>query len=285
MLWALSCSCASEYCVIGAAAVHVTFVEPATTYASSTTQSLLSACLPIRRRCSRIAAGRSDIQTGQAVLVSKLDTLLQRQQLAIDAMNAANSQLAAIKSLAQKQADAIAALDAAANDRLNAISVATQQGIINLYKVCTLKALLGCGRCCQPWKGSPASQSCDFWSWHTSTPRLVLWEFIVACTLVPVTKAACSKHVTPAEPLVDCLQALAVWKMARRDRAVSNKISKLAGSPCSYVPVAVQFSLNNSNSVEDSTARDRTLGMNNRVLAGLMLHTWRSQDEQCAQSR
>jgi hypothetical protein len=73
--------------------------------------------------------------------------------------------------------------------------------------------------------------------------------------------------------------------MARRDRAVSNKIAKLAGSPCSYEPAAVHFSLNNSNSVEDNTTRDRTLGMNNRVLAGLMLHTWRSQDEQCAQSR
>lgn len=82
-----------------------------------------------------------------------------------------------------------------------------------------------------------------------------------------------------------CPQALAVWKMARRDRAVSNKIAKLAGSPCSYEPAAVQFSLNNSNSMEDNTARDRTLGMNNRVLAGLMLHTWRSQDEQCAHSR
>jgi hypothetical protein len=69
------------------------------------------------------------------VLVSKLDTLLQRQQAAIDAMNAANSQLAAIQSLTQRQADAIAALDAATNDRLNAISVATQQGIINLYQV------------------------------------------------------------------------------------------------------------------------------------------------------
>lgn len=50
-------------------------------------------------------------------------------------MNAANQQLAAIKSLSQKQADAIAALDAATTDRLNAISVATQQGIINLYQV------------------------------------------------------------------------------------------------------------------------------------------------------
>jgi hypothetical protein len=94
--------------------------------------ALLPACCPARHPT---AAGRSDIQTGQAVLVSKLDTLLQRQQAAIDAMNAANSQLAAIQSLTQRQADAIAALDAATNDRLNAISVATQQGIINLYQV------------------------------------------------------------------------------------------------------------------------------------------------------
>lgn len=37
--------------------------------------------------------------------------------------------------MSQKQADALAALDVATNDRLNAISVATQQGIINLYQV------------------------------------------------------------------------------------------------------------------------------------------------------
>lgn len=77
------------------------------------------------------------------MLEGKLNTLLERQQAAIDAMNAANSQLAAIKQLSERQADAIAALDAAANDRLNAISVATQQGVINLFQVC--------GSCC--WYG------------------------------------------------------------------------------------------------------------------------------------
>ena len=40
-----------------------------------------------------------------------------------------------VQSMSQKQADALAALDVATNDRLNAISVATQQGIINLYQV------------------------------------------------------------------------------------------------------------------------------------------------------
>lgn len=43
------------------------------------------------------AAGRADIQSGKQVLQSKLDLLLQRQQAAIDAMNAANSQLAALQ--------------------------------------------------------------------------------------------------------------------------------------------------------------------------------------------
>lgn len=81
------------------------------------------------------AAGRTDIQTGQQALSGKLDILLQRQQAAIDAMNQANSQLATIQQMAQSQADALAALDAATNDRLNAISVATQQGVINLYQV------------------------------------------------------------------------------------------------------------------------------------------------------
>jgi len=44
--------------------------------------------------------------------------------------------------MSQKQADALAALDVAATDRLNAISVATQQGIINLYQVCLTLTLL-----------------------------------------------------------------------------------------------------------------------------------------------
>lgn len=43
-------------------------------------------------------------------------------------------------------------------------------------------------------------------------------------------------------------QALAVWKLARRDRALSTKFTKLAGTPCSYEPVNVPFSVNNSNS-------------------------------------
>lgn len=44
-----------------------------------------------------------------------------------------------------------------------------------------------------------------------------------------------------------CVQALAVWKMARRERLLSAKITRLAGTPCSYEPVSVQFTVDNSN--------------------------------------
>lgn len=47
--------------------------------------------------CLHGAAGRADIQAGQQALEGKLDLLLRRQQAAIDAMNAANSQLAALQ--------------------------------------------------------------------------------------------------------------------------------------------------------------------------------------------
>lgn len=80
-------------------------------------------------------------------------------------------------------------------------------------------------------------------------------------------------------------QALAVWKMARRDRALSNKITKLAGQPCSYEPVSIEFTVDNLNGRETNTARERTLGLNNRILAGLFLHTWRATNERCPASR
>jgi hypothetical protein len=43
--------------------------------------------------------------------------------------------VAVVQAMGQRQADALASLEVATNDRLNAISVATQQGIINLYQV------------------------------------------------------------------------------------------------------------------------------------------------------
>lgn len=80
-------------------------------------------------------AGRADIAAGQKVLEDKLNILLQKQQAALDAVNRATAQLNALQSMAQKQAEALTALDAAVQNKINAISVATQQGVISLAQV------------------------------------------------------------------------------------------------------------------------------------------------------
>lgn len=110
-------------------------------------------------------------------------------------------------------------------------------------------------------------------------PALLMPGFCLAADIF----AEKAYHTVSHVPCV--LQALAVWKMARRDRALSNKITKLAGQPCSYDPNTIEFSVNNNNGREDTTARERTLGLNNRVLAGLFLHTWRTMDQRCPPSR
>lgn len=81
------------------------------------------------------AAGRSDIQSGQAVLVSKLNLLLDRQQQALDAVNKATATLTVIKDMNDKQNQALAALDDAVKSQISAISIATQQGVISMYTV------------------------------------------------------------------------------------------------------------------------------------------------------
>lgn len=43
------------------------------------------------------------------------------------------------------------------------------------------------------------------------------------------------------------MQALAVWKMARRERLLSAKITRLGGTPCSYEPISIPFTVDNSN--------------------------------------
>jgi hypothetical protein len=50
-------------------------------------------------------------------------------------VNKATATLAALQDMAQKQAEALTALDAAVQTKLNAISVATQQGIISMAQV------------------------------------------------------------------------------------------------------------------------------------------------------
>jgi hypothetical protein len=99
--------------------------------------SLLSARTPPWPSChaSTSAAGRTDIAAGQRTLEAKLDTLLQRQQAALDAALTASATLAAIQGMAERQVAALSGLDAAVKEQVKTISVATQQGLISLATV------------------------------------------------------------------------------------------------------------------------------------------------------
>lgn len=73
--------------------------------------------------------------------------------------------------------------------------------------------------------------------------------------------------------IISLSQALALWKRARRDKALTEKAAKLANIPCINVPTADNlFTLDNGNIVDTSTARERNIGLTNRVIGGMLLH-------------
>ncbi|KAI8467677.1 MAG: hypothetical protein J3K34DRAFT_480735 [Monoraphidium minutum] len=161
-----------------------------------------------------ITAGRADVASGQAALEAKLDTLLQRQQAALDAARTASAALAAVQGMAERQVAALTGLDAAVKEQVKTISVATQQGLISL-----------------------------------ST-------------------------------------ALSYWKVARRNRAAEAKLYRLANTPCSAGSVGQHpFSVSNGNGGANDMARDRSVGLNNRIVGGILLHTWRAAEVPCPATR
>jgi hypothetical protein len=73
--------------------------------------------------------------------------------------------------------------------------------------------------------------------------------------------------------VITLTQALSLWKRARRDRAMTLRAAALANQPCSpSLAAQYGFALDNGNVVDTSTARERTVGLSNRVLGGMLLH-------------
>jgi hypothetical protein len=81
-------------------------------------------------------------------------------------------------------------------------------------------------------------------------------------------------------------QALSYWKVARRNRAAEAKVYRLASTPCSPASITDHaFTINNGNEEVNGTARDRSVGLNNRIVGGLLLHTWRTARAECPPTR
>ena len=90
-------------------------------------------------------------------------------------------------------------------------------------------------------------------------------------------------QVATSQNVITIGQALMLWKRARRDRALASKISLLANVPCSTAPTSGHaFELDNGNGAQLGTSRERSIGLSNRVVGGLLLSSWRSRPGRCA---
>jgi hypothetical protein len=43
--------------------------------------------------------------------------------------------------------------------------------------------------------------------------------------------------------------------------------------------------VDNGSAPANDTARDRSVGLNNRIIGGVLLHTWRAAREECPKTR
>lgn len=86
--------------------------------------------------------------------------------------------------------------------------------------------------------------------------------------------------------IITLTQALQLWKRARRDRAFTEKFTRLSNIPCTSFPsVSYQFDLDNGNLGNGTEARERNIGLTNRVIGGLLLHQWRTDQTKCSDSK
>lgn len=96
----------------------------------------------------------------------------------------------------------------------------------------------------------------------------------------------CLRNLLNGSPVRTCPQALTLFKKARRDSAVNLRTFNLANLPCNTLPLtAYYFVVDNDNTPVDDTARERTIGLNNRVIAGMLVHTHRAEEKTCPSSK
>ncbi|GBF96992.1 polycystin cation channel family [Raphidocelis subcapitata] len=72
--------------------------------------------------------------------------------------------------------------------------------------------------------------------------------------------------VAAQQGLISLSTALSYWKVARRNRAAEAKVYRLANTPCGSASVTDHaFAIDNGNPAVNGTARDRSVGLNNRI--------------------
>lgn len=79
--------------------------------------------------------------------------------------------------------------------------------------------------------------------------------------------------------------ATELFKTARLTKAESSKDATLANDPCTENEDDYTFSVANYNDSVTTSARERYLGLTNRVIAGMLLQTTRTTPVNCTDSR
>ena len=78
---------------------------------------------------------------------------------------------------------------------------------------------------------------------------------------------------------------LELYKSARLTQAESTKDATLANDPCTQNEDDYDFTVANYNDTVAASARERYLGLTNRVIAGMLLQTTRTTPVNCTDSR
>eukprot|EP00873_Tetraselmis_striata_P015466 jgi/Tetstr1/435730/TSEL_024629.t1 len=92
--------------------------------------------------------------------------------------------------------------------------------------------------------------------------------------------------VAGQQQMISLSDALLLWRKARIDRLKYNKQVRLSNMMTgNYSAVAHSFSVSRYNNVEPNTARERSIGLTNRVIAGMLLHTTRTEAVNCNETQ
>lgn len=92
--------------------------------------------------------------------------------------------------------------------------------------------------------------------------------------------------VAGQQQMISLADALTLWRKARVDRLKYTKQVALSNLQTgNYSAVAHGFSISRYNYTEPATARERHIGLTNRVIAGMLLHTTRTQPVNCSTTR
>ena len=92
--------------------------------------------------------------------------------------------------------------------------------------------------------------------------------------------------VAGQQQMITLADALVLWRKARVDRLKYQKQVALSNLQTgNYSAVAYGFEIARYNNTEPDTARERHIGLTNRVIAGMLLHTTRTLPANCSSTR